>query len=120
MIAELIIGTVCQSEIEQYISATITKAFSDATDGTETGDININGSGTAIGSATDTKRDDAVGTHPTDGASSTVTTYAAKQVRDSVSESYTSPLAYLSSGDVGMHEYTDSELDTNIIDYVYF
>ena len=106
------------AEIEQYISATITKAFSDASDGTETGDININGSGTAIGSATDTKRDDAVGTHPTDGASSTVTTYAAKQVRDSVSESYTSPLAYLSSGDVGMHEYTDSELDTNIIDKV--
>jgi len=106
------------AEIEQYISATISKAFSDATDGTETGDININGSGTAIGTATDTKRDDAVGTHPTDGASSTVSTYAAKQVRDSVSESYTSPLAYLSSGDIGMHEYTDTELDTNIIDKV--
>jgi hypothetical protein len=106
------------AEIEQYISATVTKAFSDASDGTETGDININGSGTAIGSTTDTKRDDAVGTHPTDGASSTVTTYQANQIRTSVSESYTSPLAYLDSGDVGMHEYTDAELDTNIIDKI--
>ena len=103
------------AEIEQYISATVTKAFSDASDGSETGDININGSGTAIGTTTDTKRDDAVGTHPTDGASSTVTTYEAKQVRTAVSESYTSPLGYVSSGTVGLHEFDDSELDTDII-----
>ena len=107
------------AEIEQYISATVTKAFSDASDGTETGDININGSGTAIGSVTDTKRDDAVGTHPTDGASSTVTTYTAKQVETVVSESITNrPVGYEASGSVGVHEFTDSELDTDILEKV--
>ena len=108
------------AEIEQYYSAILTKDFADNTDGSGTAEININGgSGTSIGTATDTKRDDAVGTHPTDGASSTVTTYTAKQVETTASESITNrPLGYESSGTVGMHEFTDSELDSDILDKV--
>ena len=108
------------AEIEQYYSAILTKDFADNTDGSGTAEININGgSGTSIGTATDTKRDDAVGTHPTDGASSTVTTYTAKQIESAASESITNrPLGYESSGTVGMHEFTDSELDSDILDKV--
>ena len=111
------------TEIEQYYAAILTKDFADNTDGTGTAELNVttdaSGSGTTIGTATDTKRDDAVGTHPTDGASSTVTTYTAKQVETSASESITNrPLGYESSGTVGMHEFTDSELDSDILDKV--
>jgi hypothetical protein len=111
------------TEIEQYYAAILTKDFADNTDGTGTAELNVttdaSGSGTTIGTATDTKRDDAVGTHPTDGASSTVTTYTAKQVETTASESITNrPLGYESSGTVGMHEFTDSELDADILDKV--
>ena len=111
------------TEIEQYYAAILTKDFADNTDGTGTAELNVttdaSGSGTTIGTATDTKRDDAVGTHPTDGASSTVTTYTAKQVETTASESITNrPLGYESSGTVGMHEFTDSELDSDILDKV--
>ena len=107
------------TEIEQYYSAILTKDFADNHDGTNTGEINIGGSGTTIGTATDTKRDDAVGTHPTDGASSTVTTYTAKQVETTVSESITNrPIGYVSSGTVGVHEFDDTELDSDILDKV--
>ena len=108
------------AEIEQYYSAILTKDFADNTDGSGTAEININGgSGTSIGTATDTKRDDAVGTHPTDGASSTVTTYTAKQIETAASESITNrPLGYVSSGTVGVHEFDDTELDTDILDKV--
>ena len=108
------------AEIEQYYSAILTKDIADNTDGTGTAELNINGgSGTTIGTATDTVRDDAVGTHPTDGASSTVTTYTAKQIETAASESITNrPLGYESSGTVGMHEFTDSELDSDILDKV--
>jgi hypothetical protein len=108
------------TEIEQYYSAILTLDFADNTDGSGTAEININGgTGTSIGTATDTKRDDAVGTHPTDGASSTVTTYTAKQIETAASESITNrPLGYVSSGTVGMHEFDDTELDTDILDKV--
>ena len=111
------------TEIEQYYAAMLTKDFADNTDGTGTAELNVttdaSGSGTTIGTATHTKRDDAVGTHPTDGASSTVTTYTAKQVETTASESITNrPLGYESSGTVGMHEFTDSELDSDILDKV--
>ena len=108
------------AEIEQYYSAILTKEFADNADGTGTAEINVNGgSGTSIGAVTDTKRDDAVGTHPTDGASSNVTTYTAKQIESAASESITNrPIGYESSGTVGIHEFTDSELDSDILDKV--
>ena len=111
------------TEIEQYYSAILLKDFSDNTDGTGVGELNVttdgSGSGTTIGSITDTKRDDAIGTHPTDGATTNVNVYTFKQVNSTASESITNrPLGYESSGTIGIHEFTDSELDTDILDKV--
>ena len=111
------------TEIEQYYSATLLKDFSDNTDGTGVGEINVttdgSGSGTTIGSITDTKRQDAIGTHPTAGATTNVNVYTFKQVNSTASESITNrPLGYESSGTVGIHEFTDTELDTDILDKV--
>ena len=111
------------TEIEQYLSAIITKDFADNTDGTGTGELNVttdgSGAGTTIGSITDTKRDDAIGTHPTDGATSNVNVYTAKQVTAAASESITNRMVgYETSGNVGINEFTDAELDTDIIDKV--
>ena len=111
------------TEIEQYYSATLLKDFADNTDGTGVGELNVttdgSGSGTTIGSITDTKRDDAVGTHPTDGATTNVNVYTFKQVNSTASESITNrPLGYESSGTIGIHEFTDTELDTDILDKV--
>lgn len=109
------------AEIQSYYSAILTKDFADNTDGTGTAEINVttnaSGAGTTIGTATDTKRTDAVGTHPTGGGTTTVTTYTAKQVDSTASESITNrPLGYVSSGSVGAHQFDDTELDTDIID----
>lgn len=111
------------TEIEQYYSATLLKDFSDNTDGTGTGELNVttdgSGAGTTIGSVTDTRRNDAVGTHPTAGATTNVNVYTAKQVNGAASESITNrPLGYESSGTIGIHEFTDAELDTDILDKV--
>ena len=110
-------------EIEQYISAIITKDFADNTNGSGTAELNVttdgSGAGTTIGSITDTKRDDAIGTHPTDGATSNVNVYTAKQVTAAASESITNRMVgYETSGNVGINEFTDAELDTDIIDKV--
>ena len=110
------------TEIEQYYSAIITKDFSDNTDGTGTAELNIttnaSGAGTTIGTITDTKRQEAIGTHPATGALTTVT-YTGKQVTGAASESITNrPVGYESSGTVGIHEFTDSELDSDLIDKV--
>ena len=111
------------TEIEQYYSATLLKDFSDNTNGTGTGELNVttdgSGAGTTIGSITDTKRNDAIGTHPTDGATSNVNVYTVKQVNAAASESVTNrPLGYESSGTIGIHEFTDSEVDSDILDKV--
>lgn len=111
------------TEIEQYISAIITKDFADNTNGSGTAELNVttdgSGAGTTIGSITDTKRDDAIGTHPTDGATSNVNVYTAKQVTAAASESITNRMVgYETSGNVGINEFTDAELDTDIIDKV--
>ena len=111
------------TEIEQYYSATLLKDFSDNTDGTGVGELNVttdgSGAGTTIGTITDTKRQDAIGTHPTAGATTNVNVYTFKQVNSSASESITNrPVGYESSGTIGVHEFTDSELDTDILDKV--
>ena len=111
------------TEIEQYYSAIITKDFADNTDGTGTAELNVttdgSGAGTSIGSITDTKRQDAVGTHPTAGATTNVTVYTAKQVTGTTSESITNrPVGYETSGNVGINEFTDTELDDDIIDKI--
>ena len=110
------------TEIEQYYSAIITKDFSDNTDGTNAGELNIttdaSGAGTTIGTLSDQKRQEAIGTHPATGALTTVT-YTAKQVTAAESESITNrPVGYETSGNVGINEFTDSELDSDLIDKV--
>ena len=111
------------TEIEQYYSATLLKDFSDNTDGTGVGELNVttdgSGAGTTIGTITDTKRQDAIGTHPTAGSTTNVNVYTFKQVNSTASESITNrPVGYESSGTIGVHEFTDSELDTDILDKV--
>ena len=110
------------AEIEQYLSYVITNKYASDWDGTLTGDLNMDTanalSGSAIGTFTDTIRDDAIGTHPTAGATSS-TTYYFKQVTSAASESITNrPLGWETSGNVGINEFTDSELDTDILDKV--
>lgn len=110
------------AEIQQYLSYVITNKYASDWDGTLTGDLNMDTanalSGSAIGTFTDTTRDDAIGTHPTDGAT-TDTTYYFKQVTSVASESITNrPLGWETSGDVGFNEFTDAELDTDIVDKV--
>ena len=111
------------TEIEQYYSATLLKDFSDNTDGTGVGELNVttdgSGAGTTIGTITDTKRQDAIGTHPTAGATTSVNVYTFKQVNSTASESITNrPVGYESTGTIAVHEFTDSELDTDILDKV--
>ena len=107
------------AEIEQYLSYVITNKYADDWDGTLTGDLNMDTanalSGSAIGTFTDTTRDDAIGTHPTDGAT-TDTTYYFKQVTSAASESITDRAIGWDTN--AINEFTDSELDTDILDKV--
>ena len=104
------------NEINQYLSFVLTNKFASDTDGTGTAELNVDTanalSGTSIGTFVDTLRDDAVGTHPTDGATSS-TTYYFKQVETAVSENITNRLAGYNSG---IREMTDSDIDTEVLD----
>lgn len=106
------------AEINQYLSYVITNKFATDTDGTGTAELNVDTAnaltGTSIGSWTNTIRDDAVGTHPTDGAT-TNTTYYFKQVTAAASESITNRLV---GYDSAIKEYNDSTLDTDVLDKV--
>ena len=106
------------SEINQYLSYVITNKFATDTDGTGTAELNVDTSnaltGTSIGTWTNTIRNDAIGTHPTTGAT-TDTTYYFKQVTAAVSESITNrPVGY----DSAIREYADAALDTDVLDKV--
>ena len=107
------------TEINQYLSYVITNKYADDWDGTLTGDLNMDTanalSGSAIGTFADTKRTESVGTHPAAGTLST-TTYYFKQVTSAASESITNrALGYDTNS---LNEFTDSELDTDILDKV--
>lgn len=106
------------AEINQYLSAVITQKFADDTDGTGTAELNVDTAnaltGDSIGTWVDQIRDDSIGDHPTDGAT-TDTTYYFKQVTAAASESITNrPVGY----DSAIKEFTDAELDTDILDKV--
>ena len=77
------------------------------------GTLNINGSGTSIGSFTDTIRTEAVGTHPATGTT-TSTVYDFKQDLTTASEILTRPIEF-SSG--ALREQDDTSLNTTVIDY---
>ena len=107
-----------EGEINQYLSYVITNKFATDTDGTGTAELNVDTAnaltGTSIGTWTNTIRNDAVGTHPTAGAT-TDTTYYFKQVTAAASESITNrPVGW----DSAIKEYTDAGLDTDILDKV--
>jgi hypothetical protein len=106
------------AEINQYLSYVITNKFATDTDGTGTAELNVDTAnaltGTSIGTWTNTIRDDAIGTHPTDGAT-TDTTYYFKQVTAAATESITNrPVGY----DSAIKEYSDAALDTDVLDKV--
>jgi hypothetical protein len=106
------------TEINQYLSYVITNKFADDTDGTGTAELNVDTAnaltGTSIGNWTNTIRNDAIGTHPTAGAT-TNTTYYFKQVTAAASESITNrPVGY----DSAIKEYADAALDTDVLDKV--
>jgi hypothetical protein len=106
------------TEINQYLSYVITNKFADDTDGTGTAELNVDTAnalaGTSIGTWTNTIRNDAIGTHPTAGAT-TNTTYYFKQVTAAASESITNrPVGY----DSAIKEYADAALDTDVLDKV--
>jgi len=70
---------------------------------------------TDIGTFTDRKRDDAVGTHPTDGASTTVNTYTIAMGNAPVTgSSHERPMRVNADGD--LLEMTDAEIDTEVCD----
>ena len=107
------------TEINQYLSYVITNKYADDWDGTLTGDLNMDTSnslsGSAIGTFADTKRTESVGTHPASGSLST-TTYYFKQVTATASESITDrALGYDTDS---LKEFTDAELDSDILDKV--
>lgn len=107
------------AEINQYISYVITNKFASDWDGTGTAELNMDTanalSGSSIGTFVDTQRTEAIGTHPASGTT-TSTTYYFKQVTSAASESITNrPLGYDANS---FTEFTDSELDTDILDKV--
>jgi hypothetical protein len=106
------------TEINQYLSYVITNKFATDTDGTGTAELNVDTAnaltGTSIGTWTNSIRNDAVGTHPTAGAT-TNTTYYFKQVTAAASESITNrPVGY----DSAIKEFNDASLDTDVLDKV--
>ena len=107
------------AEINQYLSYILTNKFAAETDGTGTAELNVDTAnanvGTSIGTFIDSKRDDAIGTHPTAGAV-TNTTYYFKQVETVASESITN--RPLGNDATGINKFSDAELDTVILDKV--
>ena len=106
------------NEIKNYVANILTVSFGANADGTGTGEINIttnnSGTGTAIGTFVDTDRQEATGTHPATGDVDTVTYYA-KQVSAAATESITNrPIKYSTDR---IKEMTDSEIDTELLDY---
>jgi len=105
------------AEVKNYIANVITEKFAVVTNGSGTAEINIttdnSGSGTSIGTFVDTKRTDAIGTHPTTG-STTSTTYYAKQVTSAASESITDRAL---KWEDTLAELSDSDIDS-VMDHV--
>jgi len=106
------------AEINEYLSYVVTNKFATDTDGTGAGELNVDTAnlltGSAIGTFIDTIRDETIGTHPATGAT-TPTTYYFKQVTAAVAESITNrPVGW----DNGVNEFTDAELDVDILDKI--
>lgn len=101
------------AEVKNYIANKITVGFAGAAgNGSNTADINIDTanalSGTAIGSFVDTDRNEATGTHPATGASTTVTYYA-KQITATDNGTITNRMV---GYDSAIKQLTDAQINT--------
>jgi len=109
--------TMSDTEVKNYIANKVTVGFASAVgNGANTADLNVDTanalSGTAIGSFVDTDRNEATGTHPATGATTTVTYYA-KQITATDSGTITNrPIGY----DSAIKQLTDAEINTDILD----
>jgi len=105
------------AEIKVRTAEILTTQFASSTG---VGSLRVDTSGapanfTSVGTFTDTVRDDGVGVHPTDGATSTVNTYTFSQGTATATDSKdASPLRINSSGN--LEQSSDSEIDSEIID----
>jgi hypothetical protein len=107
------------AELYQYTGQLILEKFASVNTGTSsvnvtTGSVPANHA--SIGTFTDRKRNDAVGTHPTSAASTTVNTYTMYQNETTNSATITTPVTLNADGDV--LEMTAAEINTEICDAV--
>lgn len=109
--------TMSDTEVKNYIANKITVGFAGAAgNGSNTADINVDTanalSGTSIGSFVDTDRNEATGTHPATGATTT-TTYYAKQITATDTGTITNrPIGY----DTAIRQLTDAQINADIVD----
>ena len=107
------------AELYQYTGQLILEKFASVNTGTSsvnvtTGSVPANHA--SIGTFTDRKRNDAVGTHPTSAASTTVNTYTMYQNETTNSATITTPVTLNADGDI--LEMTAAEINTEICDAV--
>lgn len=100
-------------EVKDYIANKITVGFAGAaSNGSNTADLNVDTanalSGTAIGTFVDTDRNEATGTHPATGATTTVTYYA-KQITATDSGTITNRVV---GYDSAIKQLTDAQINT--------
>ena len=109
--------TMSNAEVKNYIANKITVGFAGAaSNGSNTADLNIDTanalSGTAIGTFVDTDRNEATGTHPATGATTTVTYYAKQITANDAGTITNRPLQY----DTAIQQMTDAQIRNDIID----
>ena len=105
------------ADIDNYIVPAILFEFASDQTTSLRGNLNLaNGTGGGKGDFSDTRRDDAAGTHPTDSASSTISQFTLSQdsSTEDVSSGITRPARYISSGQK-LQEITSDELKDKIL-----
>ena len=107
------------AEIRAYTGQVITEKYA-SVDGTSSLRVRTSGSTpsgfTDIGTFTDRKRDDSVGTHPTTASLSTVNTYTVAMGTSTNSGTFEKPMRMNADGE--LVQSTDAEIDTEILDKV--
>ena len=105
------------ADIDNFIVPAILFEFASDQTTSLRGNLNLaNGTGGGKGDFSDTRRDDAAGTHPTDSASSTISQFTLSQdsSTEDVSSGITRPARYISSGQK-LQEITSAELKDKIL-----
>jgi len=107
------------AEIINYSGQLMTEKFAATNTGTASVNVttgSVPANNTSIGTFTDKKRNDTVGTHPTGGAQTTVNTYNFYEGTATNSSSFTTPVRVNADGDV--LEMTAAEINTELCDVV--